>query len=107
MPIWLTVVVGMVAALLGSAIVGPLRDTSGVDWVELIVQVALAAGCVSLVAGSRCRVGPSAGIDAASPGCVATRSNVDGRAGVRRVSGTQEGAVGVRDGLQVQSDCAG
>jgi uncharacterized membrane protein YeaQ/YmgE (transglycosylase-associated protein family) len=50
MPIWLTVVVGMVAALIGSAIVGPLRDTSGVDWVELIVQVALAAGGVSLVA---------------------------------------------------------
>jgi uncharacterized membrane protein YeaQ/YmgE (transglycosylase-associated protein family) len=54
-PIWLTIVVGMVAALLGSAIVGPLRDTSGVDWVEIIVQVALAAGGVSLVAGRRGR----------------------------------------------------
>ena len=53
MPIWLTIVVGMVAALIGSAIVGPLRDTSGVDWVELFVQVALAAGGVSLVARSR------------------------------------------------------
>ena len=52
-PIWLTIVVGMVAALIGSAIVGPLRDTSGVDWVELIVQVALAAGGVSLVARNR------------------------------------------------------
>ena len=38
-PIWLTIVVSMVAALLGSAIVGPLRDTNGVDWVEIIVQV--------------------------------------------------------------------
>jgi uncharacterized membrane protein YeaQ/YmgE (transglycosylase-associated protein family) len=41
-PIWLTIVVGIVAALIGSAIVGPLRNTSGVDWVELIVQVILA-----------------------------------------------------------------
>jgi uncharacterized membrane protein YeaQ/YmgE (transglycosylase-associated protein family) len=55
MPIWLTIVVGMVAALIGSAIVGPLRDTGGVDWVEIIVQVALAAGGVSLVAGRRGR----------------------------------------------------
>ena len=55
LPIWLTIVVGMVAALLGSAIVGPLRDTSGVDWVEIVVQVGLAAGGVSLVAGSRGR----------------------------------------------------
>jgi uncharacterized membrane protein YeaQ/YmgE (transglycosylase-associated protein family) len=55
LPVWLTIVVGMVAALIGSVIVGPLRDTSGVDWVELIVQVALAAGGVSLVAGTRGR----------------------------------------------------
>jgi uncharacterized membrane protein YeaQ/YmgE (transglycosylase-associated protein family) len=52
-PIWLTIVVGMVAALIGSLIVGTLRDTSGVDWIEIIVQVALAAGGVSLVAGRR------------------------------------------------------
>ena len=47
-PIWLTIVVGIVAALIGSAIVGPLRDTNGVDWIELIVQVALAAVGVAL-----------------------------------------------------------
>jgi uncharacterized membrane protein YeaQ/YmgE (transglycosylase-associated protein family) len=41
-PIWLTIVVGIVAALIGSAIVGPMRDTNGVDWVELIVQIVLA-----------------------------------------------------------------
>lgn len=41
-PIWLTIVVGIVAALIGSAIVGPLRDTDGLDWVELLVQVILA-----------------------------------------------------------------
>jgi uncharacterized membrane protein YeaQ/YmgE (transglycosylase-associated protein family) len=41
-PIWLTIAVGIVAALIGSAIVGPMRDTNGVDWVELIVQIILA-----------------------------------------------------------------
>lgn len=52
-PIWLTILVGIGAALLGSALVGPLRDTNGVDWVELIVQVALAAAGVALVAAMR------------------------------------------------------
>jgi uncharacterized membrane protein YeaQ/YmgE (transglycosylase-associated protein family) len=54
-PIWLTIVVGIAAALIGSAIVGPLRDTNGVDWVELIVQIALAAAGVALVASLRGR----------------------------------------------------
>jgi len=57
-PIWLTIAVGIVAALIGSAIVGPLRDTDGIDWVELIVQVALAALGVYLVASLRGR-GPT------------------------------------------------
>ena len=48
-PIWLTLVVGIVAALVGSAIVGPLRDTSGIDWIEILVQVILAALGVLLV----------------------------------------------------------
>jgi uncharacterized membrane protein YeaQ/YmgE (transglycosylase-associated protein family) len=52
-PIWLTIAVGIVAALLGSAIVGPMRDTSGVDWVELVVQVALAAAGVAIAASIR------------------------------------------------------
>jgi uncharacterized membrane protein YeaQ/YmgE (transglycosylase-associated protein family) len=54
-PIWLTIVVGIVAALIGSAFVGPMRDTDGVDWVELIVQVALAAVGVYLAASLRGR----------------------------------------------------
>jgi len=41
-PIWLTIGVGIVAALIGSAIVGPMRDTDGLDWIELIVQLVLA-----------------------------------------------------------------
>ena len=52
-PIWLTIVVGIVAALAGSAIVGPMRDTDGVDWVELVVQVALAAAGVAITASIR------------------------------------------------------
>jgi uncharacterized membrane protein YeaQ/YmgE (transglycosylase-associated protein family) len=42
-PIWLTIVVGVAAALVGTFIVGPLRDTSGwFDWTELVAQVVLA-----------------------------------------------------------------
>ena len=52
-PIWLTIVVGIGAALLGSLIVGNLRDTNGVDWVELLVQVGLAAVGVAAVSGMR------------------------------------------------------
>jgi uncharacterized membrane protein YeaQ/YmgE (transglycosylase-associated protein family) len=54
-PIWLTMLVGIVAALVGSAIVGPLRDTSGVDWIELVVQIGLAAVGVVLVVRLRSR----------------------------------------------------
>jgi uncharacterized membrane protein YeaQ/YmgE (transglycosylase-associated protein family) len=41
-PIWLTAVVGIAATLIGTAIVGGLQDTKGLDWVELVVQVVLA-----------------------------------------------------------------
>jgi uncharacterized membrane protein YeaQ/YmgE (transglycosylase-associated protein family) len=58
-PIWLTIVVGIVAALIGTAIVGPMRNTSGVDWVELIVQVILAVvgvmGAAAVYGGRRSR----------------------------------------------------
>ena len=52
-PIWLTIVVGIGAALLGTVIAGQLgvRETGGVDWVELLLQIALAAIGVALVAG--------------------------------------------------------
>ncbi len=53
LPIWLTIVVGIVAALGGSAIVGPLRDTAGIDWVELVVQLALAVGGIAFVTRMR------------------------------------------------------
>jgi len=55
---WLTILIGIVAALVGTAIVGPMRDTRGIDWIELIVQVALAALGVWLFARTRAnRVG--------------------------------------------------
>ncbi|MEU4806445.1 GlsB/YeaQ/YmgE family stress response membrane protein [Actinosynnema sp. NPDC023587] len=52
-PIWLTLVVGVVAAFLGTFVARALgvEDTPGIDWIEIIVQVALAAVGVSLVAG--------------------------------------------------------
>lgn len=54
MPIWLTMVIGIVAALIGTAIASVLgvADTRGIDWIELIIQVALAAVGVSAVAGA-------------------------------------------------------
>jgi uncharacterized membrane protein YeaQ/YmgE (transglycosylase-associated protein family) len=51
--IWLTIAIGIVAALVGSLIASALGvgDTSGIDWIKLIIQVALAAAGVALVAG--------------------------------------------------------
>jgi len=53
--ILLTIVVGIVAALIGAAIASAMgvNDTNGVDWIELIVQVALAAVGVGLVSAIR------------------------------------------------------
>jgi uncharacterized membrane protein YeaQ/YmgE (transglycosylase-associated protein family) len=52
-PIWLTIVIGVVAALIGTAIAGGLgvADTKGIDWIELVIQVVLAAAGVTLAAG--------------------------------------------------------
>jgi uncharacterized membrane protein YeaQ/YmgE (transglycosylase-associated protein family) len=51
--IWLTIGIGIVAALVGGLIASALGvgHTSGIDWIKLIIQVALAAVGVSLVAG--------------------------------------------------------
>lgn len=53
----LTVVIGVVAALVGTFIARGLgvADTPGVDWIELVIQVALAAVGVSWVVGRRSR----------------------------------------------------
>ncbi|RJL35802.1 GlsB/YeaQ/YmgE family stress response membrane protein [Bailinhaonella thermotolerans] len=44
-PVWLTIVIGVIAALIGTAIAGVLgvANTSGIDWLELLVQIVLAA----------------------------------------------------------------
>lgn len=53
-----TVVIGIVAALIGTFIAGALSvgDTNGIDWIELVIQVVLAAIGVSIFAGSKSRV---------------------------------------------------
>ena len=44
-PIWLTIIIGIIAALIGTGIATLLgvADTAGIDWIELGIQVALAA----------------------------------------------------------------
>jgi uncharacterized membrane protein YeaQ/YmgE (transglycosylase-associated protein family) len=60
MPIWLTIVVGIVAAFIGTFLaraIGISTDTPGIDWGELLVQVIVAALGVFLVAGISSRRG--------------------------------------------------
>jgi uncharacterized membrane protein YeaQ/YmgE (transglycosylase-associated protein family) len=53
-PIWLTIVIGIGAALIGSAIAGALgvKETNGIDWIRWIIEIGLAAAGVYLLAGS-------------------------------------------------------
>lgn len=57
--IWLTLLIGIVAALLGTLLASAIgvADTGGIDWIELILQVALAAGGVAIAAGATARRG--------------------------------------------------
>ena len=53
MPIWLTIVVGIIAAFIGTALahaIGISTNTPGVDWGELVCQVVVAAVGVAIVA---------------------------------------------------------
>jgi uncharacterized membrane protein YeaQ/YmgE (transglycosylase-associated protein family) len=53
-PIWLTIVVGIVAAFIGTWLARALglpTATRGIDWIELLVQVLVAAVGVAIVAG--------------------------------------------------------
>jgi uncharacterized membrane protein YeaQ/YmgE (transglycosylase-associated protein family) len=52
-PIWLTMVIGVVAALIGTAIARAVgvAATRGLNWIELLIQVVLAAVGVGLVVG--------------------------------------------------------
>lgn len=51
-PIWLTIVVGVVGALIGNLLASGLgvRDTGGFDWVRHILQVVVAVALVAVVA---------------------------------------------------------
>jgi uncharacterized membrane protein YeaQ/YmgE (transglycosylase-associated protein family) len=54
MPMWLHMLIGVGAALLGTVLaraLGIATETRGIDWMELLVQVILAAIAVALVAG--------------------------------------------------------
>ncbi|WFE33461.1 GlsB/YeaQ/YmgE family stress response membrane protein [Micromonospora sp. WMMD975] len=53
-PIWLTLVIGVVAALLGTLVAGlfGVDDTAGIDWIELALQVIFAAVGVYIAAGA-------------------------------------------------------
>ena len=53
MSIWVTIGIGIAAALVGGLIASALGvgNTRGIDWIKLIIQVALAAVGVALVAG--------------------------------------------------------
>lgn len=53
-PLWLTLLVGIVAAFIGSAIARGIgyADTKGIDWLEIITQIGLAAVGIAIVSGS-------------------------------------------------------
>ncbi|RZQ65153.1 GlsB/YeaQ/YmgE family stress response membrane protein [Amycolatopsis suaedae] len=53
-PIWLTIVVGIVAAFIGTAIARGIgyADTAGFDWLELLTQVGIAVVGVMIAAGA-------------------------------------------------------
>jgi len=59
-PIWLTIVVGIVAAFIGTLLaraIGISTATSGIDWLELLVQLVVAVIGVALVVGIYSRRG--------------------------------------------------
>jgi uncharacterized membrane protein YeaQ/YmgE (transglycosylase-associated protein family) len=59
-PIWLTIVVGIVAAFVGTFIARALgipTVTAGIDWLELLVQVIVAAVFVVIAANLYARSG--------------------------------------------------
>jgi uncharacterized membrane protein YeaQ/YmgE (transglycosylase-associated protein family) len=57
----LTIIVGIIAALVGTALANAMEvgDTDGVDWIEVLIQVVLAAvgvGIVSAFSSRRSRI---------------------------------------------------
>ncbi|MCK9876014.1 GlsB/YeaQ/YmgE family stress response membrane protein [Frankia sp. Ag45/Mut15] len=52
MPLWLTVAVGIVGALVGNLIASAIgvRHTGGIDWIRHVLQVGVAVGLIFAVA---------------------------------------------------------
>ncbi|WP_019812754.1 GlsB/YeaQ/YmgE family stress response membrane protein [Saccharomonospora saliphila] len=53
-PVWVTILVGLAAAFIGTAIARGIgyADTDGWDWLEFLTQLVLATVGVALVAGT-------------------------------------------------------
>ena len=51
-PIWLTIILGVIGAILGNLIASALgvKDTPGIDWIRHIAQIAAAAALIAVVA---------------------------------------------------------
>jgi uncharacterized membrane protein YeaQ/YmgE (transglycosylase-associated protein family) len=57
-PIWLTIIIGIIAAFIGAAIanaIGYANANGGIPWIEIIIQVIIAAIGVSIAAGAYAR----------------------------------------------------
>jgi len=50
-PLWATVCLGILGALIGNVIAGAIgvRNTSGIDWIRHILQLGVACGLIALV----------------------------------------------------------
>ncbi len=60
--IWLTILIGIIAAFIGAAIATALgydNANGGIPWIEIIIQVVIAAIGVSIAAGAYSRRGIS------------------------------------------------
>jgi uncharacterized membrane protein YeaQ/YmgE (transglycosylase-associated protein family) len=53
-PIWLTVLIGVIGAVIGTflAQVVGVAVTPGIDWIEIVLQVAVAAAGVAIAVGA-------------------------------------------------------
>jgi uncharacterized membrane protein YeaQ/YmgE (transglycosylase-associated protein family) len=60
-PLWLTIVVGIVAAFIGGFIYTKMGggDTSGIDWIKFFIQLVLAVIGVGVVSGVYAKKGVS------------------------------------------------
>jgi uncharacterized membrane protein YeaQ/YmgE (transglycosylase-associated protein family) len=56
-PIWMTLLIGVVAAFIGTLLAGAIgvAETPGIDWIELALQIGLAAAGVAIIAGAKGR----------------------------------------------------